>query len=107
MRDEAIDPGAPVTELARLALERAEGNLEEAARMLERWASERAELRDALTRPFLAQACYQAAVAASWYERRVRWRPPGSADRPDMAAAHEAALTDEAALSGAPPLPAS
>lgn len=78
--DVAIDAEMPMTELARLAVERAEGNLDEAARLLEGWAAERVRLRDALTRPFLTQACYQAVVAASWHERRVHWKPPGSAE---------------------------
>src|SRR5690606_15982593 len=85
MRDEPVDPAMPVPELARLALERVDGNLDEAARLLEHWAGQRASVRDELTGGFLGQACYQAVVAASWYERRVHWTPATApADRPEM-----------------------
>lgn len=80
MRDRPIDPSLPVAELARRALEHADGSLEEAAKVLEQWARGRADIREALTGAFLGQACYQAVVAASWYERRVHWRPTGGVD---------------------------
>ena len=107
MRDEAVDLSAPVAELARVALERTEGNLDEAARMLERWAGDCAPLRDAITQPFLAQACYQAAVAASWYERRIRWKPAGADRHHGVAStlAYGSALADDGARADAPPTP--
>jgi len=64
-----------LNDLVRLALERADGNLDEAAIQLEAWARDRPAVREELTRGFLGQACYQAVVAASWYERRIRWTP--------------------------------
>lgn len=81
MRNEIDESGAPVTELARLALERSDGNLDEAARMLGAWARDSARVRDELAAPLLAQACYQAVVAASWYERRKHWRPAAEGGR--------------------------
>lgn len=101
--DPAIDPETPVSELARLALDRGEGNLDEAARLLEKWAGEHTRLRDALTRPFLTQACYQAAVAASWHERRVHWKPPGGTET--GAEARAGIASEEEALSAPPSAP--
>lgn len=65
-----------VAEAARAALDAAGGDVREATRALELSVRGNRRLRDELTDPLLATACYTAVTAQCRVERRKVWTPP-------------------------------
>ena len=68
----------PVTEAARAALDAADGDVREASKRMEQAVRSNRGLRDRLTDPLIAEACYAAVSAQCRAERRRIWSPPAS-----------------------------
>ncbi|HEX2554249.1 MAG TPA: hypothetical protein VHL98_11135 [Microvirga sp.] len=79
----------PVAEAARLAWQDSEGNVKVATAMLEEAVRRSRSLRDALTEPFIAQACYDAIRGQVRTERKTVWSPPPAKRVADAAAGAE------------------
>jgi hypothetical protein len=65
-----------VAEAARAALTEANGDVREATRKMEAAVRGNRRLRDDLTDPLIASACYTAVTAQCRVERRRVWSPP-------------------------------
>lgn len=65
----------PITEAARAALTQANGDVQAATRLLEARVRRERKLRDALTDPLLAEACYSAVRLQCRATRRQIWTP--------------------------------
>lgn len=65
-----------VAEAARAALDAAAGDVREATRAMEQKVRQDRRLRDDLTDPLLATACYTAVTMQCRVERRKVWSPP-------------------------------
>lgn len=65
-----------VAEAARAALDAASGDVREATRAMETKVRQDRRLRDDLTDPLIANACYAAVTAQCRVERRKVWSPP-------------------------------
>lgn len=65
-----------VAEAAKTALDQAKGDVREATKILEDSVRNHRQLRDALTDPLIANACYGAVRAVCHVERRKVWSPP-------------------------------
>lgn len=67
----------PVAEVAQQALQHTNGDVKAATAFLEDAVRKDFRLREALTEPLIAQACYDAIRKQSGAERRGVWKPPG------------------------------
>jgi hypothetical protein len=65
-----------VADAATAALEGANGNVIDAAKALETRVRNERKLRDALTDPLIANACYDAVRSQCHVQRRKIWTPP-------------------------------
>lgn len=65
-----------VAECARRALDDARGDVREATRMMQAAVKQSRKLRDLLTDPLIANACYDAVRAQVHVDRRNAWKPP-------------------------------
>ncbi|MEZ2410556.1 hypothetical protein AB6806_27545 [Bosea sp. RCC_152_1] len=65
-----------VAEAARRALDDAQGDVREATRMMQEAVKQSRRLRDLLTEPLIANACYDAIRAQVHLDRRNAWKAP-------------------------------
>lgn len=66
----------PVALAAQEAMKEGGGDVQKASRLLEAAVRKNRDLRDALTDPLLANACYDAVRKVCIVERRAIWKPP-------------------------------
>lgn len=78
-----------VAEAARRAYDDAGGDVAKAVAMLEQAVRQSRALRDALTEPLIASACYDAVRTQVRVERRSVWRPPTVAPVTSPARPHQ------------------
>lgn len=75
-----------VAEAAKHALNDADGDAQAATKLMEGWVREDAKLREALTEPLIAGACYDAVRAQVRTDRATVWTPPRTASGPTATA---------------------
>lgn len=68
----------PVAEAAAEALRTAKGDVHKASTVLEKRVRKEPDLREALTEPLIASACFDAVRAVCRKQRRIVWSPPTS-----------------------------
>lgn len=83
-----------VSEAARRAYDDANGDVQEAARMLEHAARSNSPLRDALVEPLIAGACWDAVRGQVRFKRAAIWHAPNVASGPAAKSEAVQAQTD-------------